>query len=61
MDYSKITSVRVTGIDTSDALDFCDAYIETADYDGQPMTDDQLEELNQDGGFVYDAVIKWLY
>lgn len=60
-DYSKISSVEVDGIDTNDAPDFVDAYISYAEYDGEPMTDEQLEELNQDGDFVYSAVERHLY
>jgi len=61
LDYSKITNVQVDGIDTKDAPDFCDAYITSAQYDGRPMTEEELEELNDDGDFVYEQVIKWLY
>jgi len=51
----------VEGIDTKDAPDFCDAYITSAQYDGRPMTEEELEELNDDSDFVYEQVIKWLY
>jgi hypothetical protein len=61
IDYSKISNVYVEGIDHRDAPDYCDAFIASADYDGEPMDDDMLEELNQDGQFVYDAVINQLY
>ena len=60
-DYSKISSVEVEDIDMNDAPDFVDAYISYAEYDGEPMTDEQLEELNQDGDFVYSAVERHLY
>lgn len=60
-DYSKISSVEVDGIDTSDYPDFVDAYISYAEYDGEPMTDEQIEKLNQDGNFVYEAVINHLF
>jgi hypothetical protein len=61
LDYSKITNVVVEGIDYSDAPDFCDAYITDAMYDGEPMTDEQIELINQDSQFVYDSVINWIY
>ena len=61
LDYSKIDNVEVDGIDTKDAPDFCDAYIVSADYDGRPMTDEEIDLLNDDGDFVYNAVLKWLY
>jgi hypothetical protein len=61
LDYSKISSVEVEDIFMYDAPDFVDAYISYAEYDGEPMTDEQLEELNQDGDFVYDSVQRHLY
>jgi hypothetical protein len=56
MDYSKINNVELDGIDTNDYPDFCDAYISSADYDGVPMTDDELDELNDNSDFVYNCV-----
>jgi hypothetical protein len=58
---SLITNVVVAGIDTKDYPDFCDAYIESALYDGEPMTEEQLEEINQDSGFIHEQVYKHLY
>jgi hypothetical protein len=60
-DYKKISSVEVEDIDMADYPDFSDAYISYAEYDGEPMTDEQLEELNQDGYFVYDAIQRRLF
>lgn len=56
LDYSKISNVMVDGIDMEDYGDFCDAYITSADYDGEPMTDEQIEELNNDSEFVNQSV-----
>ena len=61
MDYKLISNVEVDGIDTKDYPDFCDAYIVSADYDGEEMSDEMLDELNQDGDFVRDAVDNYLY
>ena len=61
MDYKKIKNIEVEGIDTKDYPDFCDAFISKADYDGKPMTDVQLDELNQDNSFVYECVESHLY
>ena len=61
LDYSKIDNVSVDGIDTKDYPDFCDAYIESADYDGEPMTEEQLEEINNDGEYVLKAVYNYLF
>jgi hypothetical protein len=61
LDYSKISNVFVDGIDMEDYGDFCDAYIESADYDGREMTEDELEVLNEDSQFVNEAVFAQLY
>jgi len=61
LDYSKVRVEGIEDINYSDAPDFCDAYISEASYDGEPMTPEQLEELNNDTQFVYDAVIDWIY
>jgi hypothetical protein len=61
LDYSKISHVEIENIDWSDAPDFCDAYISNAMYDGEDMTPEQLELINNDSQFVYDQVIKWIY
>jgi len=61
LDYSLIDNIEVEGIDHRDAPDFCDAFIAAADYDGRPMTENELEKLNEDGDFRYQAVIDSLY
>ena len=61
LDYSKISNVKVEGIDMADYGDFCDAYIESADYDGREMTDEELEVLTEDSQFVNEAVFAQLY
>ena len=61
LDYSKISNVVVGGIDYSDYPDFCDAYIESAWYDGAEMTPEQLEIIANDSQFVYDCVIAKIF
>ena len=61
LDYDKISNVFVNGIDMEDYGDFCDAYIESAEYDGRPMTDEELEVLNENSQFVNEAVFFQLY
>ena len=34
------------GIDHSDAPDYCDAYIVSAERDGVELTDEEIEEIN---------------
>ncbi len=60
MDYKKIDNIEIDGIDTKDYPDFCDAYISSADYDGVPMTNEQLDELNEDGDYVYEHIMDYL-
>jgi len=57
MDYKLIDNIEVDDIDTSDYPDFCDAFISSADYNGKPMTDDQLDKLNEDLDFVHECVL----
>ena len=61
MDYKLIDNIEVEGIDYKDYPDFCDAFIASADSNGKPMTDEQLEELNEDIDFVYDCVRNHLF
>ena len=61
MDYKLIDNIEVDGIDTKDYPDFCDAYIVSADYDGKPMTEAQLDEINEDGDFQYECIMNDLH
>ena len=61
MDYKKINNIHLSGIEVKDYPDFCDAYIESADYDGRPMTEEELDELNDDSDFVHQQVWDWLH
>ena len=49
-------------IDTSDWPDLCDSYIESASWvDGSELTDEELEFVNEDSGFVYDCCYDQLH
>jgi hypothetical protein len=61
MNYKLIDNIEVDGIDTRDYPDFCDAFIASADYDGKEMTEEQLDELNEDRDFVYECVENHLF
>lgn len=61
LDYTKISNIEVEDIDMQDYPDFCDAFISNADYDGVPMTEEQLQELNEDFDFVHDAVMNYAF
>lgn len=61
LDYSLIDNIEVDGIDTRDYPDFCDAYISNATYNSVDMSDEQLENINNDREFVYEQVLNRLY
>jgi len=56
-----IENIDLDGIDTRDYPDFCDAYICYAEKDGRPLTEDELDRLNEDRDLVYDCVIDKLF
>ena len=60
IDFSKISNIEFDSVDTSDYPDFCDAYICAAWYDGESASDEILAIINDDSGFVYDALINYL-
>lgn len=55
-----ITNIEFEGIDYSDYPDFCDAYIISADLDGVPMTEEQLEALNE-SDLRYELLMDYIY
>ena len=61
LNYDLIDNIEVDGIDTNDYPDFCDAFIVSADYDGQPMSEAQIDELNEDSSFIHDCVYNQLF
>ena len=55
-------SLEVDGIDYRDAPDFADAYFIDGYYtDGTPLSDEDLDRLNDDGDLVYQYVEKVVY
>tara|TARA_R110000744_G_scaffold277920_1_gene390244 strand:+ start:122 stop:307 length:186 start_codon:yes stop_codon:yes gene_type:complete len=57
MNYELIDNIEIDGIDTKDYPDFCDAYIISADYKGKPMTEKQLDEINDNGDFQHECIM----
>ena len=58
VDLSKVANLEFEDIDHSDYPDYCDAFVSYAEYDGIPMTEDQLNDLNENyRDFVYDKLI----
>lgn len=62
IDFKLVTNVSVDGIDTSDYPDFCDAFIESAEYNGKEMSEEMLDEINSDHlDFVSECVYEQLF
>jgi hypothetical protein len=61
MNYDLIDNIELDGIDTNDYPDFSDAYIVSADYDGEPMTELMIEDINEDYSFIHDCVYNQLF
>lgn len=60
MDTTKITNIDFEDVYVNDTPDYVDAYISSADYDGVPMTAEQLDEINEDSDFVHEKLLEWL-
>ena len=55
---NKLENVEVEGIDFTDYPDFSDAFISYAERNGVPLTDEELDNLDQDT--VYHYIIESL-
>ena len=58
-----ITIIDIDGIDGQDYPDFCDAFVAEADYDGEPMTEEELDQLNDSTdsrirSLIHDAILQ---
>jgi hypothetical protein len=52
-----LNSIEVGEIDTADHPDYCDAYIESAEYeDGTPLSTDDLEKLSEDRALIMEKI-----
>ena len=57
IDFKKVEVLEVDNINHYDYPEYCDAYISEANYDGNPMSDDMLDEINDNHlDFVYQQV-----
>jgi hypothetical protein len=54
---NKITNVVFGGVDMKDHPDYVDVFIESADYDDEPLSDEQLDELNQNSELVHELFL----
>ena len=61
IDLDKIDNIEFDDVNMSDSPDFSDAFIKSADMDGTPMTEDELEIINENRGYVYQKLIDELF
>jgi len=62
IDLSLVDNIEVDGVDYSDYPDFCDAFISNADYNGEPMSDDMVDYINENyPDYVYEQVINKIF
>ena len=58
LELSKISNVHLADIDLSDYPDFWDARVVCAEYEGRPMSEAELDLLNDNRSLVYEAVMR---
>jgi hypothetical protein len=58
----KIINIEIAGVNPADAPDFCDAYIESAQWKDSEndLNDAELEELNEDEELVNELIQDYL-
>ncbi len=58
---AQISNIEIDGLDHRDYPDFVDAFIMDAKVDGRQATDEELDQMNDDGEFRYGQVMESLY
>ena len=62
INLSQIDNIEFEDIDHNDHPDFCDAYISSADMNGEAMSEEELNDLNENyGDFVHEKLFEHLY
>jgi hypothetical protein len=61
LQLDKIDNIEVDQVDMDDYPDFCDAFVVSADMNGIEMNEEELDELNENRGFVYEKLIDKLF
>jgi len=60
IDYNKIEIIEIDSIHEWDYPDYCDAYISEAEYNGKPMSDEMLDEVNDNDQFRYESIMEYI-
>jgi hypothetical protein len=62
LDVTKVTNLQFQNIDWVDYPDFSDAFISYGEYDGQQMTEEQIDQLtDQHPDFVYNKLLNNIF
>jgi hypothetical protein len=56
---SNIIVINFDEIHTDDYPDFCDGYVSKALYNGNEMTQDELDELNEDRELIGELIMEY--
>jgi len=58
----EVEEMEFSDVDNSDYPDYSDAFVESATYKGREMTEEELNELNDDyRDFVYQKLMDWVF
>ena len=58
----EVEEMQFSDVDNSDYPDYSDAFVESATYKGPEMTEEELNELNDDyRDFVYQKLMDWVF
>jgi len=60
MDYTKITNIKFDDVKPNDYPDYCDAFICAADYNEHPMTEEELDLINEDADYIHLKLLGYL-
>lgn len=61
IDLKKVDNIVFDGINHSDHPDYSDSYIVSADYNGEPMTDEQIEWLNDQDEWKLEKLMNKIF
>ena len=58
----EVEEMQFSDVDNSDYPDYSDAFVESATYKGREMTEEELNEMNDDyRDFVYQKLMDWVF
>ena len=57
----EVEDIEMEDIEWDDAPDFSNAFIASATVNGHEATEEELDKMNDDGTFVYDCLIDYIY